>query len=100
MGTRYNAPHGVRDQSKLKRMIATLMAGGELPPVLVYGDDAYSGSHRLAAWAELDIEPDTIEINDGQFAAIMDATGFAGGSITDYEDFLAQANNLYNLEAV
>ena len=71
----YQAPHEVRDQGKLESMIESLENGGELPPVLVCGEIAYSGSHRLAAWAALDIKPEVIELDDEDIATAMHHVG-------------------------
>lgn len=45
----YDPPHGVRDINKLNGMIEHLRNGGSLPPVIVDGEQAITGSHRLAA---------------------------------------------------
>ncbi len=67
----YTAPHNVTDQGKLESMINHLSNGGELPPIVVCGDQAYSGSHRLAAWAHMGIEADVIELDDDDYCLIM-----------------------------
>lgn len=58
----YQPPHEVRDQSKLSAMVEILKNGGEPPPVLVCGDRAYSGSHRLAAWEITGMEADVFGV--------------------------------------
>lgn len=92
----YQAPHEVREQEKLNSMITTLKNGGELPPVLVCGDRAYSGSHRLAAWAAVEIEPDVVEIDDDEYCKIVEALGMDPmyDSIYDFEQFLEMAQEL------
>lgn len=71
----YQAPHDVRDINKLESMIKALESGEELPPVLVCGEIAYSGSHRLAAWDAMEIKPEVIELDDGDIAAAMEYVG-------------------------
>lgn len=63
----FNPPHEVRDEAKLQSMIATLQNGGKLPPVVVCGDDAFTGSHRLAAWEACEITPDFLEISERDY---------------------------------
>ena len=72
-------------------MIATLRSGGELPPVIVCGETAYSGSHRLAAWAALDMDAEVIELDDDDVAAAMRHMGLEPGydEIDRYDDFEA-----------
>jgi len=48
----YNPPHDVTDSAKLASMIETIRTGGELPPVVVCGDMAFSGSHRIEAYRQ------------------------------------------------
>lgn len=52
MATTYNPPHQITDAAKLEAMIETIRTGGELPPVVVNGYTALTGSHRCAAYAE------------------------------------------------
>ena len=86
---RYQAPHEVRDQDKLESMIKTLEAGQQLPPIIVCGEIAYSGSHRLAAWEALDMEPEVIEIDDEDVAAGMTEMGLEPGydEIDRFDEF-------------
>lgn len=92
----YDPPHEVREQDKLESMIALLERGESLPPVLVHGVDAYSGSHRLAAWREMEMEPDVIEMTDEQYNATIEAYG--SERVSEYEDFLACASETMNLD--
>ena len=71
----YNPPHEVRNQEKLQSMINTLGNDGDLPPIVVLGEDAITGSHRLAAWAACDMEAETIEIEDEDYVAAMNYLG-------------------------
>jgi len=67
----YRPPHEVRDTEKLDAMIASLEAGGSLPPVVVIenGYAALTGSHRLAAWEALGMEPDVVEVTEEEYTA-------------------------------
>lgn len=55
-------PHEVRDQEKFKSMVSSIKSGNTLPAVVVYGLNAYTGSHRIAACIEADTEIESIEI--------------------------------------
>ena len=78
----YQPPHEVRDQGKLNALVEILKNGGELPPVLVCGDRAYSGSHRLAAWELMDVEPSVVEeaTDLEEFLNVAQSLGFGVGA--------------------
>lgn len=63
----YNPPHEVRDKAKLQSMIDTLNNGGQLPPVVAYQEQAYSGSHRIAAWDACEMDTQAVELTDEEF---------------------------------
>lgn len=67
--TYFNPPHEARDEAKLQSMIAALENGRELPPVVVYGQDAYTGSHRIAAWSACEMDAQVVELTDEEFAS-------------------------------
>lgn len=67
--TIYQAPHEVRDTEKLKHMIETLNNGGKLPAVVVIGEFALTGSHRLAAWKACGLSPSVVEISNDEYVA-------------------------------
>lgn len=47
---RYQPFHGVQDQDKLESLVASMAANGWVgDPIVVDGEDALTGSHRLAA---------------------------------------------------
>lgn len=83
---KYQAPHEVRDHAKLKSMIKTLESGGHLPAIPVCGEIALAGSHRLAAYAALEMTPDVIDIDDSDLAEAMRRCGLEPGvdDISDY----------------
>jgi hypothetical protein len=60
----YDAPHSVQNQDQLSEMVATLQSGGKLPPVVVNGTKAITGSHRIAAWRECDMDQEVVELSD------------------------------------
>lgn len=45
----YNPPHAATDREKLNGMIEALRLGRPLPPIVVVGQQAISGSHRIEA---------------------------------------------------
>lgn len=77
-------------------MISALRDGRSLPPILVCGEIAYSGSHRIAAWDQLEIDPDVIELEDDEVATIMVKIGLEPGydEVTDFERFEEFAKDL------
>ena len=85
----YQPPHYYTDPAKLAAMVAVLNAGLDLPPILVCGEIAYSGSHRLAAYDAVGRQIPTREITEEQVAAAMLACGLDPGydTISDYEEF-------------
>jgi len=89
-------PHQPRDRAKLASMVKSLRANKMLPAILVYGEQAYSGSHRLAAWSMMDIEPDYVEINDDEYTKIMGSVNMDPiyDSVYDYDQFLQGAKSL------
>jgi uncharacterized ParB-like nuclease family protein len=87
--TSYNQPHEVRDQNKLDSMIETLNNGGTLPAVIVCGNQAFTGSHRIAAWEACGIEATVIEISDEDYIATLTKMGldWETDEVNDYNDF-------------
>ena len=59
-------PHQVEDETKLTKMIEAIENGETLPPVVTFLGQAYSGSHRLAAWEVCGVEPQTIELTNSE----------------------------------
>ena len=79
------APHAVTHHAKLARMIETLISGGTLPSVLWDGNQAYEGSHRLAAWEAVEQDPDLILVTNEDFERASDRLS-TDGSCTDWYD--------------
>ena len=73
--TQYNPPHEVRDDNKLNSMIEALESGKELPPILVQGYTAFTGSHRIAAWDYCEIEAEVVELSYEDYIAAMQEMG-------------------------
>ena len=54
----YQAPQRESETPRiLARMIESLRNGKSLPPILVCGGTAFSGSHRLEAWISEGVKP-------------------------------------------
>lgn len=85
----YNPPHEARDQKKLESMIAAIEGGKSLPPIIVMGDDAFTGSHRIAAWEACNVDADVVEISDADYVAAMTEMGldWECDSVYDYNEF-------------
>jgi hypothetical protein len=47
--TNYNEPHAVRDETKLAALIEAYRTNQDISPIVVTGDTAITGSHRIAA---------------------------------------------------
>ena len=92
----YQPPHEIIDYDKIDSMVTQLREGGSLPPVLVCGDQAFSGSHRLAAWDLLDLNPDVVEIEDDDYRAILESLGLDPDvdEVRDFEPFLDAAKKM------
>ena len=71
----FNPPHEVRDNEKFANMVKAIEQGQDLPPIVVLGDEALTGSHRLAAWKYCEEEPETIEIEDEDYCKAMEYLG-------------------------
>lgn len=102
MTTIYNAPHEVKDTDKFNAMVEAIRTGQQLPSVVVLGYDAYTGSHRLAAysearrraenleegWEDADTETPIIEIEDEEYIAACERIFIEpGDEIYDYNEF-------------
>ena len=88
--TRYEAPHAVRDAKKVAGMVAAIKRGEELPAILVIGETALCGSHRLAAYAEACVEPVVCGLEDDDYIRAIRHMGLEpGDEIGDYGDFWA-----------
>ena len=87
----YNPPHEVRDVDRLEAMIASLLGGKCLPPIVVIGDSALTGSHRIEAWSQCDMEPDAVEVSDADYIQAMESIGLDAeyDTIGDYNEICA-----------
>jgi len=82
-----NPPHEVRNEKKLQSMIDTLESGKSLPPIVVCGNQAYTGSHRLAAWEACNVEPEVVEISENDLMiAIAKVNGIDDFNPDDKDD--------------
>lgn len=103
--TNYNPPHEARDEKKLAGLIEAIRLGETLPPIVVNGVTALTGSHRIEAyrqarlladdeptdaWDNANLDLATVEVSDEQYMAARDALGFADGEeIGDCNAFCA-----------
>ena len=53
----YNPPHEPRDRAKLAAMVETIIAGDDLPAILVNGETAITGGHPIAAYQMAERDP-------------------------------------------
>jgi hypothetical protein len=98
----FNPPHEIRDEKKLQAMIDTLNNGGSLPPIVVIGESALTGSHRLAAWLECDMDPDYIEITNDEYYKTMESLDLDPiyDNIDDYNQFCAALMEIVEDDAI
>lgn len=105
---RYIAPHDPVDQAKLAILTTAYRTGQPVTPVVVGGDVAFTGSHRLAAywaafeeWAQdedgdlLEPELETIEVSDEDYRAACDLLDISWH--VDATDAVEFAEALYNV---
>jgi len=92
----YSAPHEVKDQEKLAQMVATLEAGESLPPIVVMGYTAITGSHRIAAYENVGEEPEAVEVTVEDYRAAMSAL-WLDPDTDDIKDYSAFCDALYKL---
>lgn len=85
----YNPPHKAHDDAKLASMMAMLRQGIDLPPIVVNGETALSGSHRIAAyqaaqkrresldlaWEDVPDRIPAVELSDADCQAAADYLG-------------------------
>lgn len=90
-GRAHMAPHAPEDRTKLAGMIRTLRSGGSLPPILWDGDGAYEGSHRLAAYEAVGMEPELIQVDDEMLNRAADHLGQDVGMIDWYDEIAVDA---------
>ena len=88
--TDYIAPHDVIDPEKVVDMVRALRRGDPLPPIIVQGCRAFSGTHRLAAWAAVGAAPSVIEIDEDEYdyACLYLGLDPVYDEVTDFEPFV------------
>lgn len=74
---KFQAPHEVRDETKLAALIAVLESGGELPPVVVEpnGIQAITGSHRIAAYDAVGQDVPALVLSESDYLAACEYLG-------------------------
>lgn len=86
-------PHHPWERTKTASMMRSIRSGKNLPPILVHGEQAYSGSHRIDAWLRMDMDIDYVEITDSEYKLIMEHLNMdpVYDSVYDFEPFLDAA---------
>ena len=79
----YEPRHDVTDSKKLQRLIDALERGERLPPVVVQGEIALTGVHRLAAYKALNMAPDVVEVSDDEYRAALIELGLDEDATVD-----------------
>ena len=93
--TDYQAPHEADNKEKLNSMIKSLENGNELPAIIVIGEIALNGSHRLSAWSAMEIEPSVVEISSDDYTATCESLFGDVVTIDEIYDFDEFCNTLY-----
>jgi hypothetical protein len=62
--TNYIPPHQPTDKAKLASLVEAIKSGAKITPVVVCGDIALTGSHRIAAFALAKVSPPVIGIEE------------------------------------
>jgi hypothetical protein len=107
--TTYHPPHDAQDEAKLAALMAVLQRGEDLPPIVVHGITAFTGSHRheayLRAWALADnldeawenvpAEIPVVEMSDEDYAAMCEELGVGLGDHDQCGDYNAIAAAIY-----
>jgi len=94
-------PHDVYDFAIMESMVDTLFRGEDLPPIVVNGDYALTGSHRIAAYEEYvdrtgsSIEISYVEIDDEILKKALEVFGV--GSFQDIDMLCEFYKLLYNM---
>lgn len=71
----FNPPHAVQNLQKLKKMREAIKDGDELPPIVVCGEKALTGTHRIAAYYWYRKEVPYIEIEEILYIEAVKAMG-------------------------
>lgn len=106
MTATYTPLHEVCDRAKFAALVESFRLGRPVPPVVVQGETALSGSHRVAAHAaawrawdrreagwEDSLEPtlDTVEVSEEDYAAACGLLGIAWHRDVEHFDLFAAA---------
>ena len=91
----YQPPHEVKDTSKFESMVSSINSGKQLPAVVVIGEFALTGSHRLAAWKACGVNPDVVEITNKEYIDACEKCYGDVVSIDEIGDFSDFCDALY-----
>lgn len=92
----FEPPHTVQDAQKLEKMINVIENGGELPPILLCGEKALTGSHRIAAYNYAETEVPHIEIEEELYVDAVKAMGL-DPIYDEVRDYCELAEKMYEL---
>ena len=97
--SRYQPIHEVQDESRLASMRAALARGETLPPIVVCGDVALSGTHRLAAWDAEGVEPVAVEVTDDEYRDAVTVIGLDPDwdDVRDYDELVDALRDVTDL---
>ena len=92
----FQPPHEIKDPKKYLSMVKAIESGIKLPPIVVCGEQALSGSHRIAAWNACEEEIDYIEIGEDLYIAACESMGLDPlyDEVRDYDELCQQIYNL------
>ncbi len=110
--TTYRTPHTPDNKVKLASMVAAIKSGETMPPLVVIGETAITGSHRIAAYdaanslveastdddwdSALPIEIPTVELCNDDYTQGMIAIGL-DPSVDDPREFNDLCTAIYSL---
>jgi len=108
--TMYNAPHESRDEEKVASLVEAMRTGQSIPPIVVNGDTAICGSHRIEAAVRADrlregmadgwedtpeIDLPTVEVEDSVIYAAYDKMHITGlDEIGDWNEFCSVVRDI------
>jgi len=111
--TTYTPLHGIRDRAKFAALVESFRAGRSVPAVAVYGDEALTGSHRVAAhqaawraWSRIEEgwedrpEPilEAVEVAEDDYRAACSLLGIASHGEVEHFDLFAAALHAATLD--
>lgn len=91
----YETVNGIEDQAKFDALVASMTTNGwQGAPVVVWGDQAVTGSHRLYAAEAADIRPEVITIDEVCEEAGTTLAALIEEADAEYLDWYQQAREV------